>query len=116
MAKSPNEVRNSAARKLGILGVGQTLQSEYAADLDDAYGELHSQLLNLGAIDFGPTSDVPAAYAPAVASLLAQMRMLEYKPPPERMIAIQNDAQEAWTMIWRLHERPRMGQVEVSDY
>ena len=34
------EIRQKAAKKLGVLGIGQTLESEIASDLDDAYVEV----------------------------------------------------------------------------
>ena len=38
------EIRNKAARRLGVLGVGQTLQNNIQADLDEAYEEVYSFL------------------------------------------------------------------------
>lgn len=86
------EIRQKAAKKLGLVGTGQTLQSNIAEDLDNAYLEVFGEIEALGIAGWGiSTSDVPAAFVHAIVSWVAGTRVDEYGISGERYQRIMMD-------------------------
>lgn len=79
------EIRNKAAQKLGLLGVGQTLQSNISSDLDDAYTEVYGMIESLGLATWGTSStNVPDALVTPIVDMVAGVRATRYAIPGER--------------------------------
>lgn len=114
------EVRNQAAERLGLYGTGQTLPAREAADLLQAYAEIHAALTvkDQAPWDYSGSVDdtVPDEYVPHVAALMARARVVQYKPPPERLAMIMADAQEAVPEIRELNRGDHTGVVWTEYY
>ena len=111
----PNAIRNQAARKLGLLGVGQTLQSEISTDLDQAYIEVFNALDAMNQAPWDVDDDVPDEYVPFLAALVADKRLVDYKTPPERLALIKAEASDAWGAIRELNGSD-LTEVVYTDY
>ena len=86
------EIREKAAKKLGVLGTGQTLQSETAADIDAAYTEVYAQLDTLNLTTWDSDEEVPDELVKPVVDLVAYARVDEYSVPDNRYTRIRRDA------------------------
>lgn len=79
------EIRNKAAEKLGLLGTGQTLQSNISSDLDNAYTEVYGMLESKGLATWGTSSTaVPAALVTPIVDWVAGVRATRYAIPADR--------------------------------
>lgn len=79
------EIRTKAAEKLGLLGTGQTLQSNITADLDDAYTEVYGMMESLGLANWGTSSTaIPDALVDPIVSWVSGLRATRYGVPAER--------------------------------
>lgn len=116
MSRTITDTVQLAARKLGILGTGQTLESDYQADLVQAYAEVHAELEAQGKIDFGPAANIPNRFADIFACMVAHKRLAVYKPPPERQAQIENDYAGAMRKYFAIRQRGRSGQTEIENY
>ena len=106
MSKTVAQVVESAARKLGLIGRGQTLESEFNSDLTDAYNEVHSEWEARNAISWGPTANVPDQYANPMATFVAM----------KRAVQLQSENEMARRTFWAMRARPKMGTTEIQDF
>ena len=116
MSKTVAQVVESAARKLGLIGRGQTLESDFNTDLTNAYNEVHSEWESRNAISWGPAAAVPDQYANAMATFTAMKRALEYKMPAERLVQLQAENEMARRTFWAMRARPKMGSTEIENF
>ena len=73
MSKTKAEVRNRVGSDfLGILRLGQPLQSQDDTRISDAYDEVYEQLKKDGLATWASTASVPAAIVPHMVALIAQ--------------------------------------------
>lgn len=110
------QIRETAAENLGILGEGETLPSYETADLNQAYTEVYAELQALDLAAWAYTSNVPDQYAKHVAMLVAESRAAKYQVPEERYQRIRLEADKAIRMIRRLQARAKMGQTIIENY
>jgi hypothetical protein len=89
------EIRDKAARKLGILGVGNTLRAEHQADLDEAYLDVYNMLAADDLTPWDFDEEVPDDLVEPVVSLVAYARYVDYGVPQERSLKIVRDAEGA---------------------
>lgn len=82
------EIRNAAARKVGILGIGQTLSSQYHAIIDAAYDALFYQLREKGFNTWAYAADVPTQIEDYYSTLVAGKCALELGASSERIATI----------------------------
>ena len=80
---------------LSIHGVGQTLQSEIAEDLDASYKEVYDALEFKDQVTWEFDEDIPDAYAPHITALVAWGRVINYPVDPKRYQLIQFAAAQA---------------------
>lgn len=111
----PSMIRDQAARKLGVLGIGQTLQSEISSDLDRAYLEIYHDLDAKNQAPWEVDGVVPDEYVPHLAALVADRRSVDYKPPVERLTLIKAEAAQAWGEIRELNGSD-LTEVVHTDY
>jgi len=86
------EIRDKAAKKLGIFGTGQNLRGEITADLDKAYTEVYAMLDSRNLTTWDSDEDIPDKFVAAVVSLVADARKNEYAIPDNRWLRISIDA------------------------
>jgi len=109
-------IRNKAAKKLGLLGTGQTLQSAISADLDAAYTEVRAELEELGIMLWGAADAVPDALVGPMVSLVAGARVNEYSVPNDRYQRVMADAVQAEGRIRAIISQARTGDTKVEQY
>jgi hypothetical protein len=109
------EIRERAATMLGILGEGETLPSYEAADLDQSYTEVYDALEIKGHITWDFDDDIPDAYAPHIAALVAWGRVDDYSVPNDRYTRIRNAAKEAPYEIKELNTSDAL-ETAAPDY
>ena len=83
---SAAEIRNKAAKKLGLFGTGQTLRSAISADFDQAYVEVYGELELLSLVTWSIDDEVPDALVRSVVDLVAGARVNEYSVPATSML------------------------------
>ena len=116
------EIRNKAAKKLGLLGTGQTVPSGIAADLDDAYAEVYAELASLGLATWASSDAVPAALVYAIVAWVAGVRADEYSIPTERYVRVmrdfRGDAQtpSAEDRIRAIIAPPKIRQTKIENF
>ena len=98
------EIRNKAVKKLGVLATGQTLESEIAADLDEAYSEVYAALSAKNLTTWAEDEEVPPEYIGPVVALVAFARVDEYGVPNDRYQRIAGDVSRATAEIRELQE------------
>ena len=121
MAKTKAEVRNRAASDyLGILRLGQSLQSQDDTRISDAYDEVYEQLKKDGLATWASTASVPAAIVPHMVVLVAQQCQGTYGLSPARQVLILNTAgdngEKAKTEIRKLASQDYASQDEPVDF
>lgn len=110
------EIRNKAAKKLGLYGTGQTLRSAIATDIDAAYTEVYGRLQSLQLTTWGAAQEVPASLVEPVVALVANARVNEYSVPLERYQRIKADALDAMGMIREIVYTPKVGVTEIDNF
>jgi len=93
MPKTKAECRNRALRKLGKLAIGQTAESQLAADMDDAYDQTYARLAEMGLVTWGPADSVPDEFVEDVVSIMAFERSEGI--PDGRYARLRDDASRA---------------------
>ena len=96
------QIRDTAAEMLGIVGEGETLPSYETADLDQAYLEVFAELQGLDLAAWSLVDDIPNRFAKPVSMLVAESRAVKYQVPQERYQRIKFESQEAMHRIREL--------------
>lgn len=78
------EIRDRAANDLGLLRLGQSLQSQDDVRISAAYDEVHAKLVKDGLAVWASTGDCPAELVPHVVSLVCLNCMNTYPVSTER--------------------------------
>ena len=86
------QIRNKALKKLGKKSTGQTVSSELASDLDNAYTEVYAELEALNLTTWDSDEDIPDEFVRTVVALVAYARVDEYSIPNDRYQRIKLDA------------------------
>lgn len=86
------DIRNKAAKKLGLFGTGQTLRSGISADFDDAYTEVYGMLSKKKLTTWDSDEAIPDEFVFPVVALVADARKNEYPLPDAKYIRITLDA------------------------
>jgi len=109
------QIRETAAENLGILGEGEVLPSYETADLDQAYLEVFAKLQGLDLAAWSYTDSVPDRFATSVAMLVAEARAVRYQIPDNRYQRIKIEAMEAMQTIRKL-QAPGKLSVTPMEY
>lgn len=110
------EVRDRAANDLGLLRLGQSLQSQDATRISSGYDEVYQQLKLDGLATWTSTGDIPTELVPHVASLVAYNCLNTYSVSPERYKRITTAALLAVAGIRALTTKPYVSQDNPADY
>ena len=115
MSTTRTELRTQAAEILGILAEGETLPSYEAQDLTKAYTEVYAvlQAKNLAPWDI---ATIPDQYANAVATLVAEQRVVKYGIPVERFQQVKLAAQEAMATLRELQAGTKQAVTRMQNF
>lgn len=97
------QIRERAARALGILGQGDTLDSERTFEMDQSYIEVHGQLTVKSIVTWDFDEDIPDEYTPYIVALVAKGRMNTYPLSEARTIRVLGAAKDAQLQIMELN-------------
>jgi len=86
------ELIDQAATKVGALGAGQTLSAEDFATFKDFALSLFDQLEQDEILSLADLDDIPAALAPFLATLLANLAAPDFGAPFDMSVKEQNEA------------------------
>lgn len=86
------QIRDKAAKKLGLFGTGQTLRGAISADLDDAYTEVYGMLSKKKLTTWDSDEPIPDEFVFPVVALVADARKNEYAIPDRKYLRIMLDA------------------------
>ena len=109
------QIRELAATRLGILGEGETLPSFEANDLDEAYKEVHAQLLFKQIVTWDFDEPVPDEYTGHIVDLVAFARVNDYAVPNDRYTRILSSERRALLEIKELNASP-VYKTPTPDY
>lgn len=109
------QIRERALKKLGVTSLNQTVQSEFADDIDIAYLEVHAMLDTLKLATWDYDDDVPDEFAAPVVWLVADARKDEYSVPNDRYARIVADAAKAEQII-RTMQASNVYSTPPADY
>lgn len=112
---SAAEIRNKAAKKLGLYGTGQVLRSAISADFDTAYSEIYAELKAKNIAPFVST-DVPEHLVWPVVALVAASRANEYSVPEPKYSRVMADAIGAEGLIRTLISPRKHGVTKAQNY
>ena len=98
------QIRNKALLKMGIHATGQTVESEVADDLDNAYEEVYAALAAKNLVTWDLDEEVPDEYVQPVVALVAFSRADEYGIPNDRYQRIAQNMSRATAEIRELQE------------
>lgn len=110
------QIRDKAARKLGLYGTGQTLRAAHAADLDEAYAEIYAELELIDLVTWAFDEDVPDALTRVVVDLVAGSRVNEYSVPAEKYQRLTRDHDLAESRIRTILAKPKMTVTEIEEF
>lgn len=110
------EIRNKAAKKLGILATGQTLRSEISADIDNAYKEVYALLEAEFVASWAFADEVPDRDVEAVVALVAGARVDEYSLPNDRYQRIVAVATGAVKQLKRHNAQPKTEETPMQNF
>lgn len=99
-----SEVRDRAAVDLGILRLGQSLQSQDATRITEGYAEVYAMLVDEGLAVWAMSSEVPDAIVQPVVSLVADNCLNSYGVSEIRYQRIKLEAANAITKIRKFVE------------
>ena len=88
MASTTAEVIDRAANDLGVLRLGQALQSQDQTRMNSAYAEVYDQLKDEGLAIMTSTADVPDKLVPWIVALVALNASETYGVSDQRMTRI----------------------------
>lgn len=110
------QIRETAAENLGILGEGETLPSYESDDIDQAYIEVFNELQALNLTAWPITGDIPDQYARSIAILVAEARVIKYQKSDQIYNRIRAEKEVALARIRELQAKPKLGQTEIENF
>lgn len=86
------EVRQRVGEDLGLVPVGQALESQDQIRIDATYGEMYARIKEKGLAAWAATGDVPERIVPYFSLLIEEKLLTSYSVPESRHIRIKTDA------------------------
>lgn len=86
------EVRQRVGEDLGLVPVGQTLESQDQNRIDATFSEMYEKLKEKGLAAFPAAGPVPAKLVPSFCLLMASHLLTSYSVPESRYLRISTDA------------------------
>ena len=114
------EIRNRAANELGVLRLGQSLQSQDVTRIESAYDELYEELKEDGLATWPSTGSVPSKLVNYVAFLVALRCSTTYGISENRQARIEKvtgvDGQKALREIRKFITPKYTSRENARDY
>lgn len=89
---SKAEVRQRVAEDLGLVPVGQALESQDQIRIDATYDEAYARLKERGLAAWAAAGDVPAKVVPYMCLIMEEKLLTSYSVPESRYLRIKQDA------------------------
>ncbi len=89
---SKAEIRQRVGEDLGLVPIGQALESQDQSRIDATYDELYARLEEEGLAAWASDGDVPARLVPYVCLLMSEKLLTSYSVPESRNVRIKTDA------------------------
>lgn len=110
------EVRDRAANDLGLLRLGQSLQSQDSTRITTAYNEVYQQLKVDGLATWTSTGAIPAEVVQHVVAMVADNCLNTYGVSPERYARIKASLATAEKQLPRLITNSGVSEDSAVDY
>jgi hypothetical protein len=88
------EVRQRVGEDLGLVPIGQDLESQDQARIDATYDEMYARLKEKGLAAWASDGEVPDRIVPYFCLLMEEKLLTSYSVPENRNIRIRTDAGE----------------------
>lgn len=85
------DIRQQVGEDLGLVPVGQLLESQDQIRIDSAYDSVYARLKELGLATWAVAGDIPTKLVPYVALLMAEKLLISYSVPESRYVRIKNE-------------------------
>lgn len=89
------QLKNKAAKRLGILATGQALTGPQDAILQTAYNSLYDRMLRDGRVVWAKDADIPDALLDPLSALLANKSADDFGVSDARYVRLQNAVRKA---------------------
>ncbi len=109
-------VIDRAANDLGLLRLGQTLQSQDSARINSAYNEVYAMLKHEGINNWISTGAIPDEVVPYIAVLMADNCLSTYAVSDSRYKRIKQDSVSAMREIRKLTAPKYISQEEPAGF
>ncbi len=120
MTQTPTQIRDRAGSDLGLLRLGQSLQSQDATRITQAYAEVYARLVKEGIAVWASTGNVPDEVAPYVIALVCANCLSTYGVSKDRYERIiQTCGPDGLLVMQRIRELMKakfVSQDEAKDY
>ncbi len=110
------EVRDRAANDLGMLRLGQSLQSQDSTRITTAYNEVYQQLKTDGLATWTSTGAIPTELVPHVVAMVAENCLNTYGVSAERYQRIKLAVAAAEKQLPRLINNSGISEDAAVDY
>lgn len=105
------EVRQRVGEDLGLVPVGQALESQDQTRIDATYGEVYARLAEKGLAAWASTGEVPERLVPNVCLMMEEKLLTSYSVPESRYLRIKQDAGEDGKLALA-----RLAELVVQEY
>lgn len=86
------EVRQRVGEDLGLVAIGQDLESQDQARIDATYEEMYERLKDRGLAAWAYSGNIPAKFVPYFCLLMEEKLVTSYSVPESRALRIKSDA------------------------
>lgn len=86
------EVRQRVGEDLGLVPIGQTLESQDQNRIDACYAEMYERVKEKGLATWPAAGPIPNKLVPSFSLLMASKLLTSYSVPESRYVRITNDA------------------------
>lgn len=114
------EVRQKVGEDLGLVSIGQTLESQDQAKIDTTFDEAYARLKEKGLASWAASGNVPTAIVPYFCLLIEEKLLTPYSVPESRYLRIKGAAGENGVIaihnIAHLSVQEYMPETDEADY
>ena len=114
------EVRQQVGEDLGLVPIGQTLESQDRLRIDAAYTQTFERLKEKGLAAWASTGTIPDRLVPYLCLLMEQRLLISYSVPESRYVRINSecgpDGDQAMKKIAELIVQEYVSTDDAADY
>lgn len=86
------QIRQRVGEDLGLVPVGQALESQDQSRIDTTFDEVYGRLKEKGLAAWASTAEVPSEVVPYYVLMMLEKLLTSYSVPESRYLRIKNDA------------------------